>query len=317
VVTARTAVVALAEALIGSSARSAGEHNVMFLCPFHTGGSHGGWSFTLNIFSGACQCHSCKVGFSSLKYLAIAMNRTDDLELLAEIAKIQPVQRAPSLSIMESIPLTVLYLMDDPYEKMPQFPKWVLDDFHVRYDPGIDALVYPIYDIDGRFVRIHCRMCDPDAYLRYRFFTPDDYARYDAHVEEDESLGKRHAFINGQRVIRNVMNDVLKEVVICEGPKQAMRVYEAGFWNVIAPMGGMGSEQYAMLQLLDCSFFTFFDNDDGGDAAHAKFFKKIIGCSTVRKVGYGDSPHRQPDDMSVEEIETLLVAAGATKPGKL
>ena len=309
----RTEIVVLAEALMQQVAGPAGPENVLFKCPFHEGGTHRGMTFSMNIYSGACHCfsHRCGASFGSLKFLAKKLGVTDDLELIEQIAKIKPAVAHTGLEQMEEIPLAILHLMEDPYDKIPQFTQEALDAFEVRYDSEIDALVYPLRDQDGRLVRLHCRMLDPGSFQRYRFFSEEDYKRYG--LEITGSLGKGHNFLNGHRVIPAVLNDKLDQIVMVEGPKQAMRVYEAGYRQVLATLGAFGGPQLMFLQLLDCRFFTFFDNDEGGEKAHETFYRKMLGCNPVTRIDYGETEKRQPDDLTVDQVRQLFAKQGAEK----
>ena len=213
------------------------------------------------------------------------------------------------LKQMEEIPAEILAIMEDPYEWMPEFSPEVLDAFEVRYDRGGHLLVYPLRDRDGRLVRLHCRTLDPNAYLRYRFYTNDDYRRFGVELSDDQ-LGKGHNFLNGHRVINRVLNDELDQVVVVEGPKQAMRVYEAGYRQVIATMGGFGPQQIRVLQMLACHFYTFFDNDEGGEGARNKFYKRMIGCNLVTHIDYDEINKRQPDELTIDEVRTVFQRRG-------
>lgn len=311
---ARTDVVEIVESMLQQTAKASGEQNVLFRCPFHTGGKHKAMTFSVNIYSGACHCFSerCGVGFGSLKWLAKALGLEENMRLIQEIAKIQPVEVSTGLAKMESIPEEILALMGDPYDLMPHFSRDVLDAFEVRHDVEGNLLVYPLRDQNGRLVRIHCRSLDPHSFLRYRFYTNDDYRRFGVELSEDQ-LGKGHNLLNGHRVINRVLNDELDQVVVVEGPKQAMRVYEAGFRQVVATMGGFGPQQLSVLQMLACRFYTFFDNDEGGDGAREKFYRRMIGCNIVTHIDYKGVDKRQPDELTIDEVRLLFEPQGVRR----
>jgi len=307
----RTEIVDISEAMLGQIAQASGDQNVLFKCPFHEGGKHRGMTFSVNIYHGASHCFSerCGVSFKSLKALAYALGKQDDLRLLEDLSKIQTVRVETGLTKMEELPEEILALMEDAYDKLPTFSREVLDAFEVRYDEDANLIVYPLRDSAGRLVRIHCRTLDPHSFLRYRFFTNDDYRRFGVELSDDQ-LGKGHNFLNGHRVINRVLNDELDQVVVVEGPKQAMRVYEAGYRQVIATMGGFGPQQLSVLQMLACHFYTFFDNDEGGEGAREKFYKRMVGCNRVTHIDYGATTKRQPDELTINEIRTLFRVQG-------
>jgi DNA primase len=299
------------EAVLGPS-RPCGPRNVAFPCPFHKEGKERHPSFTVNIYSGASQCHACGVRFPTIEKLLEALGRTSDIQFLKQLGVLDYIvdrRRAPKK--LEEIPEDVLYDMLPVYDKLPQFEPRTLDHFEVRYDDKVHTIVYPLRDRDGKLVRIHARWLDEDAYTRYRFYKETEYALHGVKIPDKQTMGKGPNFIHG-RVYNKVLADAVDTLVLVEGPKQAMRVWESGFQQVMAFMGSPSEGQMFMLQCLRTNIFLMLDNNYPGWSTTERVLKnfKKKGIRNVRTVDYRGLEKEQPDELSHAEVQWLMEEEG-------
>ena len=96
-----------------------------------------------------------------------------------------------------------------------------------------------------------------------------------------------------------------REVILTEGSLDAMRVYQAGFPNVVATLGAaIPSGHNNILNKFFDSLVLFFDNDEAGNAA-----KRAIMKGNPRKdlwiVPY-PSGVKDPGEMTEEQIKTSI-----------
>ena len=302
----KTPLVDWMEGLLGPAKRG-GSENVMFKCPFHSGGRHRGWSFTMHIYTGLCNCKSCGEGWSLYGLLKLlgAESQWGALKdaglVLERDARLPPVARR---RIPKELPEELIYLFPAAYGKLP-FPNDIIDYFDVLWDEGRRRIIYPVRDHKGRIRAFHYRDVDAgDGGDRYRFYSKEDFA--ELNVLHDET-GKEECFINGHNVFPKAWDDTYGHIIITEGPKQAMRVAEAGWLNVIALMGSMGNEQLRILCRFNTQMILFMDNDKPGKQAAWKYNGKLQyrGVST-HIVDYGDVEYRQPDEIPIETLVDLL-----------
>jgi len=98
-------------------------------------------------------------------------------------------------------------------------------------------------------------------------------------------------------------------VVIAEGFFDCMKIYQAGFPNVVALMG---SELYEHQEELLTKHFDravlLLDGDEAGRAAASAIASRLTLQCFVRVVGVGDG--KQPDQLSSGEIQKLLASLG-------
>jgi len=294
------------EGFLGASRRS-GNDNAAFKCPFHEGGKHGGWSFTMNVHNGMSNCKSCGKGWTLYQLMEKLGVDKSVYKALRDQNVFQKMVTAPRIAkaLPDGLPEEVLYLFPLATRRELPFPGYVLNHFDVRVDTERGRLVYPVRDDKGVLRALHYRALTGDT--RYMFYTKDELAQMGV---EHTPQGKEGCFINGHNVIPKLWTSEWDWVILTEGPKQAMRVYEAGYDNVIASMGDMGAEQFRILTRLDSVVFILTDNDDPGRAAASKY-SKVLTYRNVKSVivSYKDCKTRQPDEFILEALAGLVESA--------
>jgi len=302
----KTPLIDWVEGVLGPCRRG-GSENVMFKCPFHSGGRHRGWSFTMHIHTGLCNCKSCNRGWTLYQLLA-ELEMGETYRQIKQAGLVSDAPRIPKIAKKgpSTLPEEVLFLFPEAYGKLP-FPDRVIDHFDVRYDAERDRVVYPIRDHRRRLRALHYRdlKAVEDWQTRYRFYSPEEFSSMDVVYDE---TGKDECFINGHVVLPAVWESEYDTIILTEGPKQSMRVFEAGFPNVLGAMGAMGGEQVRVLTKYDARVLLFMDNDEEGQRAAWSYRGKLRWRGVkAHIVDYGeDCEATQPDELSVREVRSIL-----------
>lgn len=121
------------------------------------------------------------------------------------------------------------------------------DEFEIRYDPYEEAIIIPIRDGEGRLVNFCRRTTDPNYKIlgipkyiyKYPIGTIDFF--YAWHKSKEEILQK-------------------KEVIIVEGAKSVMKLYQYGYRNSVAALTShINEHQLLPLIKAGCSVVIAFD----------------------------------------------------------
>jgi len=93
--------------------------------------------------------------------------------------------------------------------------------------------------------------------------------------------------------------------IVVEGFFDAMKVYQAGFPNVVALMGSSLSEQQEQL-LVNATdrLVLMFDGDETGTKCLGEFYSRLRRCMFLKEVYLEDG--EQPDNLGAERLRALL-----------
>ena len=94
------------------------------------------------------------------------------------------------------------------------------------------------------------------------------------------------------------------DVIIVEGFFDCLKLCQSGIQNVVALMGSSLSDAHLKLLARFKKVILFLDGDEAGREATPKIVSQLVPSHFVRVIQLdGD---RQPDQLSSEEIRTLL-----------
>ena len=294
-----------------------GDENVVFRCPFHSGGKHRGWSFTMHVYTGLCNCKSCNEGWTLYQLLEKLERKGEyraikEAKILSDVPRVQKVARKKSPKVL---PEEVLYLFPYAYGKLP-FPDEVIKAFDVRHDRDEDRIVYPIRDQRKRLRALHYRANTQHEWeTRYRFYSAEEFAEMGVPYDE---TGKDECFVNGHVALPRAWNGETDKLIITEGPKQTMRVFEAGYPDVLGVMGAMSAEQLRILTRFDVSVWIFTDQNEAGEKAARSYRGKLRWRAVdARIVDYLGHEAEQPDEMTTDDARSILEGNFSSTPVRL
>jgi DNA primase len=313
----RTEILDIAQKYL-QNVRPSGAENIMSLCPFHEDNTP---SFAMNVLNGVYFCHSCHAKGNLYTFLrgvgvSRAMMDLQYKELLTEARRAAPA--APSTSdpgVFSLSPLdesvlghfdgyTLTSLLANGFEEQ------TIRHFDVGYDRWHGLITYPIYDVEGRLVAINGRTIYEGTRPRYKIYDRE-YTKWGlpARISWDKRkvLYNLHTIYSAQQA-HNTPSQ--KHLVVVEGYKACMWVWQAGIRNVVALMGSYLSwEQRWLIEKFDGRVYFFLDNNDAGITG------TYDACKTMRDHGstidahvieypyrLADDDHAQPDNLTAEEI---------------
>lgn len=298
-----------------------GPDNIMAICPFHLksdGALEHNPSFAMSLINGLWFCHSCQSKGNLYTFLKnIGLTRYDITNkyglLLASSRNNMPTPRDPLKPAVFSdspIPESILGLFDYyPKELIDAgFTEETLRHFDVGFDSWNYRITFPIRDLAGNLVAISGRTVT-DADPKYKIYD-SEYIRWG--LPARLNWEKATAMWNSHAVYPEVYYQSTPEfIVIVEGFKACMWVWQSGIKNVVALLGtNLTDDHKWILERMGAPICLFLDNNDPGQIGTEKSANKIRNSLTVRIVEYPerlkDVEKAQPDSLTQEEISTQI-----------
>jgi DNA primase len=283
--------------------RQSGPENVTALCPFHTDSSP---SFAMNTLNGLWLCYGCgekgnlrqfllRMGMSEL---AIERNHKTTLEEAAKAKPKPPDPIRPNVFSKDPIPENLLGLFSMcPLALLEAgFTEETLQHFQVGFDKWHMRITYPLRDLEGQLVGISGRAVEgQDA--RYKVYS-DEYLIWDLPERNTE----KRALLWNAHVVYPLLyrSPPNTPIVVVEGFKACMWVWQSGIRNVVALMGSrMSWEQKWILQRMGCPVYLMLDNNDAGFAGTENVSAELVDSLPVHLIDYDAE---QPDGLSPQSV---------------
>jgi DNA primase len=281
-------------------------------CPVHGGQGHE--AFHVNLERNLFHCFACGAGGNVLDLVAAMEEcsiRQAGLRLREIVAGFDPAAVAPSRAFQsretklvtkkrEVNPRLSFSLRLDgwhPYLSGRGIKRQLADQFGIGYFRGrglmSGRIAIPIHDRGGGLVAYGGRAVD-DQLPRYRF--PAGFQK------ALELFNYHRAAVTGS-----------DGVIVVEGFFDCLRVHLAGFPAVVAVMGARLSEaQRELLQRRFSAITLMLDGDRTGRAATARIASQLRPRCVVTELILPTGV--QPDQMSTDQIRSLLAAAERRGP---
>lgn len=220
------------------------------------------------------------------KYRAPAEGLVDQLKALKE--KKEEPYKIMSEDILEKVKVdygTEIEKLSTLTERA--FTVSTLANFKIGFSSRKQRITIPIYDEEGAFVGISGRAVSQDVEPRYW----------------DPGVPKRHVLFN----LNSARANNSGEVIVVEGPLDAMKVWQAGYPNVVAFMGGGFSKTHAEKLTKYFSEVTIFTDNDEPGRAHLEKIASVCRKrgKKVNVVEYKVDKN-DPGAMSDKEIQQAL-----------
>jgi len=281
------------------------------LCPSH--GDRNA-SMRINVAKGVFFCHGCHIsgGMKKLAKLVgvhYTWDRTEEAlhVLTTKLAKLRAQQDGTDVPTWLPEDTLDRYRYESGYwTEHCGFTQDIIDTFDLGYDIMAEAAVIPVRDYHGRLLGVTKRFLGPDAQNRYK---------------DPKGFDKKHNLFGSWLAVEHPSSTV----VLCEGPKDAMKVWQAGFVGLAQYGTYVTAEQIKILRRMGTvTVVLFYDNDAGGETAHqgAKGFTERSDGSwrydrerdlrrhfLVKRVRYGKLRKKDPGDMTVDEIKARIASS--------
>lgn len=298
--------------------RPSGSENVMALCPYHDDKTA---SFAMNTLNGVYFCHACHAKGNLYTFLRDMgtpriLLEENYKELLEEARKAIPgipKSSDPGVYTLEPIPEEVLGYFDGytiPSLLEKGFQEETLRRFDVGYDKWHQRITYPIRDIKGCLVGINGRTIHPGLKPRYKIYDRE-YAQWGLPVRT-EPWERRKVLYNAHNVLTalDVHRPRDSYIVVVEGYKACMWVWQSGIRNVVAVMGSYFSWEHRwIVEKFTGRIFLFLDNNDAGIGGTEAAGGQIRDCKSSIDPFVMEYPERlandedaQPDSLTPGEL---------------
>lgn len=174
-----------------------------------------------------------------------------------------------------------------------KYAKDTLDTFQVGFDPVENRVGLPIRDDKNT-------LCGYTGRTVYSDFKEKGIVKWKHYAKSNISEN----FFN---IYNGIAESKLKNnaIIIVEGPKDAMWLWQNGFKNTIACLTNkITSVQKGLLLKNFMDVYLFLDGDSGGEVGKSAIYKEIQGYFNIFEVKIQDG--KDPDDLSKEEIGAAL-----------
>ena len=296
--------------------KPSGPENVMALCPFHVksdGTAERHPSFAMSLITGLWFCHSCQAKGNLYTFLRdFGLNR-QQIELryqpLLEAAKRnlppKPDPARPNVFSTDPIPEGLLGIFEHcPITLLEEgFEERTLKHFGVGFDMSHLRITFPLRDLAGNLVGISGRTVQ-DYWPKYKIYT-DEYPTWE--LPERINWDKRTVLWNADLIYPQVYFQTEPAyIVVVEGFKAAMWLWQAGITNVVALLSTyLSNEQKWILERMGAPVYLWFDNNYPGQTGLVKTAENLRHSLRVGVIEYPerliDDEDAQPDSCAIEE----------------
>ena len=210
------------------------------------------------------------------------------------------------------------------------FKQETIDHFGVGFDITRMKVTYPLRNIYGELVGISGRAPVGDDGPKYKIYEHElvDWG-YAPEGYSIESV--KHALLWNWEHVGPVLRaeDSGGYLILTEGFKAAMWIWQMGYTNVVACVGSSFTDSHSEIiaRVRPEEVIIFFDNDDAGKTATAKALRSFLhrGISAraavypefCESLAYEeDVTPRQPDDLQEHELDLAIQQATELREAK-
>ena len=301
-----------------TNVRRSGADNIMAICPFHAkadGRPETHPSFAMSLSKGLYFCHACGSKGNLYSFLRSVCSPTEDVQalygpLITAAGKNIPPSPDPIepkvVFEVDPLPESLLGVFDYcPVALLKAgFEERTLKRFEVGFDKTHMRITYPLRNLNGHLVGISGRTVT-DAWPKYKVYTTE-YTQWELPARPE--WDRRSVLYNAHTVYpASYFSPNGGDVIVVEGFKACMWVWQAGITNVVALIGTYLSwEHQWMLEHMRGTVYILLDNNEPGQYGAETAAIKLSHTLDVRMMSYPerlrDDDKAQPDNMTPEEI---------------
>ncbi len=294
--------------------RKSGPDNMLLRCPFHDDQSP---SFCMNIRNGLFICYGCEVSGTFRKFLELLGMSQQEIRHHYGVTLKELSNRAPApkdLARPEVVMESNRWITNDLLGIFHHCPESLLEEgfteetllhFGVGVDKHHSRITFPLRDLDGNLVGISGRAMYEHQEPRYKVYS-EEYRVWDLppyNTDKSFLLWNAHE-LNKEMLAAHGSPDV----IVVEGFKAAMWIYQAGFPRVVALMTKRCSDaQWWILSSWFGSYYLMLDNDAAGIGG------TINVSGRMQKAGMGvrivEYEGKQPTDVPLDVIPECIARA--------
>lgn len=301
-----------------SGVKSSGSENLMAKCPFHrksNGEMERTASFSVSLTKGVWFCFGCQEKGNLWKLFNL-LGCPIDARIEGILQELR-VSAAPSYDPIrprlleqadEPLPEKVLGAFDEcPVDlvDVDGFSEETLQHFGVGYDRKHGRITFPLRDIHGVLIGISGRTVI-DEHPRFKVYDTE-FAAYG--LPPRKQIRKSTVMWNADKVYQeSCFRKLTSPVVVVEGFKACMRVWDAGYKNVVALLGMyMSDDQRWVLERMGEPVVLMLDRNPAGIKGMKQAGEKLSKCLQVRVAAeyFGE----QPSDLCEVEVQEAIQAS--------
>lgn len=297
---------------------------VLIRCPFHGGGQEKTPSMSVARNKPVFFCHACQEsGHVSRLFKNFGIGKETVDVFLKNAGLDVPYQKGKAGKVAAKLvsgvdPFRGQYLLDDDlldtYRQAPTyllksgFDKKTLRHFEVGFDSTNLRVTFPIRNVYGDLVGVSGRAILDGQEPRYKIYKQELISRKDFRVPESYTMDsvKEALLWHGHLVFPYLLrND--QPIVVVEGFKACMWVWQSGYQPVVALVGAYLSDFHAeIIATYTRSAILFLDNNTAGYRGSFFGARKLIEKGVnVGIVKYEDD-REQPDALNPREVLTRI-----------
>jgi DNA primase len=304
--------------------KPSGPENIMAICPFHVkadGTPEKHPSFAMSTVNGLWFCHSCQSKgnlFTFLRDFGLDRSQIDlQYSMIIDAANKNMPQAFdpahPNVFSDNPIPEGLLGVFDYcPTALLEEgFTEETLRRFDIGFDMTRYRITFPIRDLTSRLVAVSGRSVI-GSHPKYKIYDKE-YKDWDLPIRPN--WDKRTALWNANDIYTKVYFQTIPDfVVVVEGFKACMWLWQAGIKNVVALIGTyLSNEQRWILERMGAPIYLFLDNNFPGQRGIGKFGEKLRRSLRMFIVDYPerlwDDEDAQPDSLTVDEVHEQINGA--------
>jgi DNA primase len=291
--------------------KRSGPDNIMASCPFHVSDSpHGSVTFSMSLSRGIYYCFSCHASGDLRRFLndigvapyAIKLQYDQLIERLRVKAPPTKDIRKFDPKANEALPENLLGIFDYCPTRLREvgFREETLRSFDVGFDFYHNMVTFPLRDMEGQLVGISGRRTEGDG-PRYKIYK-EEYKTWGlpARKEPNRSV----LLWNFHRAVPECLL-ANRPIILVEGFKACMWVWQAGYTNVVAILGSkVTKEQQWLLEQYGFPVILMLDGNEAGRDGTLRSGRWLQKSLLVRVARLPEE--EQPDDLTVEQIHRVV-----------
>lgn len=295
---------------------------VMVRCPFHGDGMEKTPSCSLSRVKPVFFCHACSTGGNITRYLRQLGTPVEAAKLSVEKLNYDYSEYGEGHSshtiFSGSNPYRGKFVLDDEildgWRLRPEslyragFKERTLRHFEVGVDHGMSRVTFPLRNLYGELVGVSGRTMIKDVEPRYKIYSATDLDRFGVPADYTMAAVKGAVLWHAHQVFPICFNETAP-IVVCEGFKAAMWVWQAGIHNVVALIGAHMTKLQAELLARTASEVTLFlDNNKAGRKGTHAAGRLLVSRNMVKVATYPDL-REQPDALHDAEVHHAINTA--------
>jgi DNA primase len=295
---------------------------VMVRCPFHGGGLERTPSCSVSRVKPVFFCHGCSVAGHISKFLRQVGAPTDIAKSVVEKISYDYSEYGDGKSAHSIFtganPFRGKFVLDDEildgWRLRPEtlyragFKERTLRHFEVGVDHTMARVTFPLRNLYGELVGVSGRTMVQGLEPRYKIYSEKDLARFGVSPKYSMASIKGALLWHAHLIFPICFRD-RSPIIVCEGFKAAMWIWQMGYHNVVALIGAHLTKLQAELLARTASEVTLFlDNNEAGHKGTHAAGKLLVSKNIVKVAKYPDL-RQQADQLQEAEIQSSISSA--------